>query len=228
MWFEVERLEAFYRGLKVLHGVNLGLREGEVLAVLGPNGAGKTTLLHALMGLVRAEGKVLLEGVPLVGPPEVRARRVGYAMEGRRLFPGLTVRENLLVGLERPGKVDLAPLLALFPRLEVLLFRLASTLSGGEAQMVAIGRALLRRPRLLLLDEPSLGLAPILVKELAEKLSGVFAWGVRGVIVVEQNLGMALRLAHRVVVLQGGRIVLEAKREELDTRVLQRVYLGEL
>jgi branched-chain amino acid transport system ATP-binding protein len=228
MWFEVERLEAFYGGLKVLHGVNLGLREGEVLAVLGPNGAGKTTLLHALMGLVRAEGKVLLEGVPLVGPPEVRARRVGYAMEGRRLFPGLTVRENLLVGLERPGKVDLAPLLALFPRLEVLLFRLASTLSGGEAQMVAIGRALLRRPRLLLLDEPSLGLAPILVKELAEKLSGVFAWGVRGVIVVEQNLGMALRLAHRVVVLQGGRIVLEAKREELDTRVLQRVYLGEL
>jgi len=101
MWFEVERLEAFYGGLKVLHGVNLGLREGEVLAVLGPNGAGKTTLLHALMGLVRAEGKVLLEGVPLVGPPEVRARRVGYAMEGRRLFPGLTVRENLLVGLER-------------------------------------------------------------------------------------------------------------------------------
>jgi branched-chain amino acid transport system ATP-binding protein len=228
MWFEVERLEAFYGGLKVLHGVNLGLREGEVLAVLGPNGAGKTTLLHALMGLVRAEGKVLLEGVPLVGPPEVRARRVGYAMEGRRLFPGLTVRENLLVGLERPGKVDLAPLLALFPRLEVLLSRLASTLSGGEAQMVAIGRALLRRPRLLLLDEPSLGLAPILVKELAEKLSGVFAWGVRGVIVVEQNLGMALRLAHRVAVLQGGRIVLEAKREELDTRVLQRVYLGEL
>jgi branched-chain amino acid transport system ATP-binding protein len=228
MWFEVERLEAFYGGLKVLHGVNLGLQEGEVLAVLGPNGAGKTTLLHALMGLVRAEGKVLLEGVPLVGPPEVRARRVGYAMEGRRLFPGLTVRENLLVGLERPGKVDLAPLLALFPRLEVLLSRLASTLSGGEAQMVAIGRALLRRPRLLLLDEPSLGLAPILVKELAEKLSGVFAWGVRGVIVVEQNLGMALRLAHRVVVLQGGRIVLEAKREELDTRVLQRVYLGEL
>lgn len=226
MLLEIRNLKAFYGGLQALWDVELDVAEREAVAILGPNGAGKTTLLKALFGLVEYTGEIRVSGRRLSGPPEVRAELMAYVMEGRRLFPGLSVRDNLLIAAKRGSERDLPRLYALFPRLRDLESRLAYGLSGGEAQMVAIGRALLRRPHLLLLDEPSLGLAPTSVSALANVLKAVWEWGVEGVILVEQNLGLALEVCERVCVMHAGSIRHVASRSSLDPEVIQGFYLG--
>jgi len=230
----VEGLTVRYGSLEAVRGVSFGLEEGEALAVIGPNGAGKTSLLRGLLGLARAEGKVLWAGEELRRPtPEALLERgVVLVPEGRALFPGLSVEDNLRLGgfarfkRGRGLSEDLERVHALFPRLRERRSWPAGTLSGGEQQMLAIGRALMSRPRLLLLDEPSLGLAPLVVREIFRALAGLKAQGVT-LLVVEQNARMALSLADRGLVLEAGEVALFAPAEQLqkDPRLLE-AYLG--
>jgi len=231
---EVRGLSVRYGPVRALEEVSLALGEGEVVAVLGPNGAGKSTLLRAISGLVAPwAGEVWFEGGRITGWPPQKVARLGIAHvpEGRRLFPYMTVRENLLLGAYlRPRrdevKRDLARVLDLFPALRERLGRPAFTLSGGEQQMLAIGRALMARPRLLLLDEPSLGLSPRLVKEIARIISEAHRQGV-AILLVEQNAALALRLAQRGYLLERGRVVMEGPAGALlATDIIRRAYLG--
>ncbi len=228
----VRRLEAGYGPLQVLFGVELRLERGEMVALLGPNGAGKTTLLKALMGLAWRRGEVELEGQPIGHLPPHRVARLGLAMvpEGRGLFPEMTVQENLLLGAYRPEarrslRESLQRAYELFPRLYERRVQLAGTLSGGEQQMLAIARALMSHPRLLLVDEPTLGLAPRLGTEILKALAGLKAQV--PILLAEQNLVLALELADRVYVLEQGRVVLEGDAADLarDPRV-RASYLG--
>ncbi len=228
----VRRLEAGYGPLQVLFGVELRLERGEMVALLGPNGAGKTTLLKALMGLVWRRGEVELEGQPIGHLPPHRVARLGLAMvpEGRGLFPEMTVQENLLLGAYRPEarrslRESLQRAYELFPRLYERRVQLAGTLSGGEQQMLAIARALMSHPRLLLVDEPTLGLAPRLGTEILKALAGLKAQV--PILLAEQNLVLALELADRAYVLEQGRVVLEGDAADLarDPRV-RASYLG--
>jgi branched-chain amino acid transport system ATP-binding protein len=219
---EVKGISAAYGDVRVLHGVSLRVEEGEIVSLLGANGAGKTTTLKAISGLIAArEGAVTFDGRPLTGlsPSRIVERGIAHVPEGRQLFTNMTVEENLEMGayLSRANAAlarSRAWVLELFPRLSERRRQVAGTLSGGEQQMVAIGRALMSLPRLLILDEPSLGLAPIVVRSIFETVKRINAEGTT-VLLVEQNLAQSLRLSHRGYVLETGRIVLEGRGQEL-------------
>jgi len=230
----LEGIDAFYGDLQALAEVSLEVREGEIVALVGANAAGKSTTLRVISGLVNPRrGRVLLNDADLVDVPAHRRvdRGIVQVPEGRRLFPFMTVAENLVLGAhaERArGERDrtLAHVYELFPVLGERRTQLAGSLSGGEQQMCAIGRALMARPRILMLDEPTLGLAPVLVARIFETVRTINRQGVT-VLLVEQNVRQALTLAHRACVLESGRLVLEGQARELlgDDR-LKRAYLG--
>ncbi len=230
----LEGVDAFYGDLQALHGVSLEVRAGELVALVGANAAGKTTTLRVISGTLPARrGRVLLDGQDLASiPAHLRvARGVVQVPEGRRLFPFLTVHENLLLGAHAPEAraheaASLEYVLGLFPVLKDRATQLAGSLSGGEQQMCAIGRALMARPRLLMLDEPTLGIAPVLVQRIFETVAAINRDGVT-VLLVEQNVRRALALAHRAVALENGRVVLAGPAQELlaDER-LKKAYLG--
>ena len=233
MRLEVQALETCYGKAQVLFGVDLEVEAGELVALLGANGAGKTTLLRALSGLLRPwKGSVLLGGKDLRGLSPARRARLGlgHVPEGRQLFPLMTVEENLRLGAAflAPGreKEGYERVYALFPRLAERRRQLAGTLSGGEQQMLAIGRALMGFPRILLVDEPSLGLSPRLAEEVLLALKEVARGGV-GVLLVEQNVALSLEVAERGYVLEHGRVVLEGPAQALaqDPRV-REAYLS--
>ena len=231
---DVHGLEVWYGAAPALWGVSLTLRAGEPLAVVGPNGAGKTTLINALCGIERARaGRIVVDGTDVTRWPSHRFCAAGIAIvpEGRRLFTAMTVRENLELGSYLPRaraeRADsLAAALELFPALGEKLASPAGELSGGQQQMVAIARALMARPRLLLLDEPSLGLSPLIVADMFDAVRRINAQGV-SVLLVEQNVEIALSLSDRAYVLEEGRIVAEGESDDLLARPeIQRAYLG--
>jgi branched-chain amino acid transport system ATP-binding protein len=227
----LEGLGVALRGAAALDRISLTVGAGEVVALLGANGAGKSTLLKAIMGLLPSTGAIRLEGAEISGlSPARRARRgVGYVPEGRRLFPGMSVRDTLLVGSRAGGRTAaerLAGVLEFFPDLRPRLGTPAWQLSGGQQQMLAIGRALMGAPKLLLLDEPSLGLAPMLVDELLERTRALAAEGV-AILLAEQSVARALGIASRVYALAQGRIVAHGPAVELSrSPALERAFLG--
>ena len=230
----VDGVEIGYGDMLAVRGVSLEVRAGEIVALIGSNGAGKTTTLRAISGLIPLRGgRLELDGRRLEGatPAAIVAGGVAHVPEGRQLFPTMTVRENLELGARTPESrrrrpETLARVLELFPRLAERRRQLAGTLSGGEQQMTAIGRALMARPRLLLLDEPSLGLAPVVVAAIFENLARINRDGV-AILLVEQNVARALRLAQRTYVLENGTIALEGPSARLsaDERI-KRAYFG--
>ena len=230
----VDALEVAYGEIRALKGVALEVGRGEIVALLGNNGAGKTTTLKTISGLLRpTRGAVMLDGKPLIGVPphDIVSKGIAHVPEGRRIFNRLTVRENLMMGayLRRDAGIadDLDRVFALFPRLEERVAQVAGTLSGGEQQMLAIGRALMLSPRLLLLDEPSMGLAPVLVEQIFDTIAGINRQGTT-ILLVEQNAAMALSIAHRGYVLETGTIALTGTAAELsDNAEVRRAYLGE-
>jgi branched-chain amino acid transport system ATP-binding protein len=229
MTFAVDNLDAGYGRVQVLYGISVTVAPGEIVALIGPNGAGKSTLLRAASGMVKPTGgSVRLGPRDLTGASIEAIARAGVAHvpEGRRLFPGLTVRDNLRLGGWRGRQEDLSAVLALFPRLAERLGQVAGSMSGGEQQMCAVGRALMGRPEYLLIDELSLGLAPMVVDEILSRLTDVAAAGT-GVLLVEQDAGAALSVAQRAYVLENGRITLAGPAGELadDPRV-RTAYLG--
>jgi branched-chain amino acid transport system ATP-binding protein len=227
---EARALEAGYGPVQVLWDVELDVGEDEIVALVGSNGAGKTTLLRAISGLIAPTGGELrFDGGSVIGMPPEQIVELGIAHvpEGRRLFPGLTVRENLLAGAYASrGVPDIDRAVELFPRLGERLSQVAGSLSGGEQQMCAIARGLMSRPKLLMIDELSLGLAPKLVEDILERLEAV-AEGGTALLVVEQDVDAALRIARRGYVLENGRIVASGPSRELleDPRV-REAYLG--
>ncbi len=230
---EVRDLRVSYGGIEAVHGVSFDVREGEIVALVGANGAGKTSVLRGLSGMVRATGDVALNGRSLVGlaPDAVLRAGLAHVPEGRGVFPELTVEENLRLGawLRKPGpELDrqYERVFTRFPRLRERLKQAAGTLSGGEQQMLAMGRALLCGARVLLLDEPSMGLSPRLTQEIFAVLRELNAEGFT-LLLVEQNANQALRLAQRAHVLENGRIALSGTGRELleDARV-RDIYLG--
>lgn len=231
---EIRDLEVRYGAIVALHGISLRVSRGEVVTLIGSNGAGKTTTLRTISGLLRASrGSILFEGRPINQMPAHEIVRVGIAQspEGRGVFPNMSVDENLRLGAyARRDHAEIAKdrerALSLFPRLKERLGQFAGTLSGGEQQMLAIARALLARPRLLLLDEPSLGLAPQLVQTIFKIIREINAAGTT-ILLVEQNAHMALRVAHRAYVLEVGRIVMEGAAAELGASdEVRKAYLG--
>ncbi|HKM62101.1 MAG TPA: ABC transporter ATP-binding protein [Acidisphaera sp.] len=232
MLLQLEGVGAAYRGLKALQGVSLEVAQGEIVAVVGANGAGKSTLLKAIAGQVATEGAIRFDGTPLARVPPHRIARMGVSLvpEGRRLFPRLSVEDNLRLGAyakrDADGFKPLDLVFSLFPRLSERLRQRAETLSGGEQQMLAIGRALMSRPRLLMLDEPSQGIMPRLVDDIFAAVGRIRALGVT-VLLVEQRLVEALEIADRAYVLQTGRVVLSGPAADIaaDTAV-RRAYLG--
>ena len=231
----VSDLQVAYGAAGALWGVSLEVRAGELLCVVGPNSAGKTTLINAIAGLLPARGgRIELEGRDLTRLPPHRFCAEGIALvpEGRRLFGGMTVRENLEVGSLLPAArarraESLERVLALFPVLEQKLHAPAAALSGGQQQMVAIARALMARPKLLLLDEPSLGLSPLVVRDMFAAIERIAAGGMT-ILLVEQNVATALQIAQRVYVLEEGRIVAEGTPEAIMSRAeIRRAFLGE-
>jgi branched-chain amino acid transport system ATP-binding protein len=216
----IDGLEAYYGDSHVLHGVSFALRPGEVLALLGRNGAGKTTCISSIMGLLPPrEGSIALFGHPIAGlPPEKISRAgVGLVPQGRRVFPSLSVRENLDIARQREqttGRpLTLERIWQLFPQLAERKRQLAGSLSGGEQQMLAIGRALMGNPGVLLMDEPSEGLAPLIVAEVGRTIGKLKADG-QSILLVEQNSRLAMSLADHVVILNTGRVVFDGRVEE--------------
>jgi branched-chain amino acid transport system ATP-binding protein len=231
---EARGLDVVLGEYQVLWGAHLTAREGEIVAVLGPNGSGKSTLLNTIAGLYRPRaGEVRFAGRPITGLPAHRIVREGLSLvlERRRLFPYLTVRQNVRLGAHHPGaragrEQQLARMTEIFPLIAARGEQLAHTLSGGEQQMVAIARGLMARPRLLMIDEPFLGLAPRVVEEICDVIRRINADGVT-VVFIEQNVERALELAHRGVVLESGRTVLEGRAEDLlRSEEVRRVFLG--
>jgi branched-chain amino acid transport system ATP-binding protein len=229
----IDDLEVRYGAIQALRGVSLEVHGGEIVTLIGSNGAGKSTLLRAVSGLVRpSRGRIALEGVDVTErrPDAIVGMGCSHVPEGRRVFSSLTVLENLQMGAYPRRGVEtegLGRVFGLFPRLRERLRQPAGTLSGGEQQMLAIGRALMAEPLLVLLDEPSLGLAPRLVAQIFEIVRAVNEQGTT-VVLVEQNARQALRVAHRAYVLESGTVALEGRADELarDPRV-RRAYLGE-
>jgi branched-chain amino acid transport system ATP-binding protein len=212
-----EGLQTYYGKSHILHGVSIEAAEGQVTALLGRNGAGKTTTLRSLMGLTQPrEGKVAIFGTPTTHwpPYRVAALGVGYVPEGRRIFPNLTVEENLMVPLERAGPWTPASIYQLFPRLQERRLNRGRQLSGGEQEMLSIARALLLNPKLLILDEPSQGLAPLIVREVFRIVAHMRAEGI-SVLMVEQNVRMSLEIADHAYVLDDGHVVYSGPAREL-------------
>ena len=228
---ELRNVEARYGPVKALHGVSLTVGDGELVAVLGANGAGKTTTLRAISGTVRRTGDLVFGGKALPRRPEGTARAgIAHVPEGRGTFSDLTVWENLRLGAytRRGGiKDDARRVFGFFPRLEERRHQQAGTLSGGEQQMLALGRAMMARPKLLLLDEPSLGLAPIVVNEIFEALERMKGQDGMSVLVVEQNANLVLAHAARAYVLEVGTVVVEGTSDELRANEsVRKSYLG--
>ena len=232
---EVHDLYVAYGKIEVLHGLDIEVKEGEIVALLGSNGAGKTTSLRTISGLVRARrGRVLFAGgdITRLGAHQIVARGIGHVPEGRRIFGPLSVEENLRLGgyLMRRDPAEIAARLRAsyeeFPRLAERRQQLAGTLSGGEQQMLAIARALMVKPRLVVLDEPSMGLAPKLVRAIFAIIGRIRAQGT-SVLLVEQNVRQALRIAHRAYVLESGRVVLAGTAAQIaDNPQVRAAYLG--
>jgi len=231
---EVEAVDTYYGRVQALHGVSLNIDEGEIVTLIGSNGAGKTTTLRTISGLARpARGHVRLRGTDIAGlaPDRVVMRGIGHAPEGRRVFARMSVLDNLFLGAyvrkDAAGiRSDEERVFGFFPRLRERRNQIAGTLSGGEQQMLAIGRALMSRPRILLLDEPSLGLAPILVDTIFQVIQEINSQGTT-ILLIEQNAAKALQVANRGYVLETGRIVQEGTAKALlDSPDVQRAYLG--
>jgi branched-chain amino acid transport system ATP-binding protein len=229
----VRDLRAGYGPIQVLDGISLEVAEGEIVVVLGANGSGKTTTLRALSGMIPTKGEIVFGGVPVAGrrPDELIRLGMAHVPQGRGTFAELTVEENLRVGgFTRTADevaADMDRWFGLFPRLRDRRDQVAGSMSGGEQQMLAIARALMSRPRLLLLDEPSLGLAPLVVRELFDYIRDVNDRMGTTVLVVEQNANLALAIAHRGYVLETGSIVLSGTAAELSgDDAVRRAYLG--
>jgi branched-chain amino acid transport system ATP-binding protein len=230
---KVNSLDAGYGQVQILRKVDIDISEGEIVAVLGSNGAGKSTLNNNISGLYRPfAGSIEFEGedITAVSSNEIVSRGLIQVPEGRRVFPNLSVLENLEMGSYRRGKPDrkanLAKVLEIFPRLKERLKQEAGTLSGGEQQMVAIGRGLMANPKLLILDEPSLGLSPLLVEQMFELIKTINRAGLT-IVLVEQNVMQSLTIANRAFVLENGAITMSGKADELlETSDLKKSYLG--
>jgi branched-chain amino acid transport system ATP-binding protein len=231
---ELKQVTVAYGEARALWDISLDVKQGELLCIVGPNGAGKTTLVNTLAGILRpVSGRIAMEGRDITRLAPHRFCEAGIALvpEGRRLFTGMTVAENLDVGSFLPAakakrRETLDEVLQLFPALKAKLPSPAGELSGGQQQMVAIGRALMARPRLLLLDEPSLGLSPLVVGDMFDAIRKVSAGGIT-IVLVEQNVSMAMKVSHRACVLELGRIVAEGAPDELMKRPeIRQAYLG--
>ncbi|MEO0082688.1 MAG: ABC transporter ATP-binding protein [candidate division WOR-3 bacterium] len=234
MLLEVRNLAVDYGAIRALHGISFEAAEGEIVTLIGANGAGKSTTLRTLSGLVRpSAGEIVFDGNRIDGRPGHTVTRLGLIQvpEGRKPFADMTVRENLLLGAFNRSRREVSEAMERvfrsFPRLKERLNQTAGTLSGGELQMLAMGRGLMAKPRLLMLDEPSMGLSPILVREIFSIIAEINRHGTT-ILLVEQNAFMALQIAHRAYVLETGRIVLSGTARELreDPRV-KSAYLGE-
>ena len=231
---EVEKLEAFYGRIQALHGVSFALEEGGITTVLGANGAGKTTTLRAISAMVRTRGAIRFAGEPIEGKAteQIVAMGIAHVPEGRGTFVDLTVEENLRIGMyarrdKRHAGRDMERVLELFPILGQRRKQNAGTLSGGEQQMLAVARALMLGPRLLLLDEPSLGLAPLVVREIFRILRAINEESRVSILLVEQNASLALDLADHVFLLETGRVVLAGTSDVLRRDdAIRRSYLG--
>jgi len=232
----VESVHAYYGHIHALHGISLSVEEGEIVTLIGANGAGKSTTLKTISGFLRPRpGRVLLDGAPIGGlaPHDITRRGICMVPEGRRIFPRMTVLENLEMGAfarndRQTIQDDFDRVLTLFPRLKERIAQVAGTLSGGEQQMLAIGRGLMARPKILLLDEPSMGLAPVLVEVIFQTIRNINAQGVT-ILLVEQNALMALRIARRGYILETGRIVHTDQAERLrQNDLVRKSYLGEV
>jgi len=230
----LEDVHSYYGNIHALQGVTLEVGRGEIVTLIGANGAGKTTTLKSISALVRPrEGRVVYEGQDIARTEAHQLVRlgIGHAPEGRRIFPRLTVIENLQMGAYTRNQKEIGPdverVFTLFPRLRERTHQLGGTLSGGEQQMLAIGRAMMCQPKLLLLDEPSLGLAPILVQQVFATIKEINEQGVT-ILLVEQNALQALTIAHRGYVLQTGKVVLTGSSKELrENEMVRKAYLGE-
>jgi branched-chain amino acid transport system ATP-binding protein len=227
---DVRAIDAFYGDFQALFGVSLRVEPGQVIAVIGANGAGKSTLLKSIVGLMHPRhGEILLDGMPITDAAAFAAVKRGIALvpEGRRLFPSLTVEENLLIGgqSQRPGPWTLARIYGLFPVLAERGHLPATALSGGQQQMAAIGRALMSNPRLLLCDEISLGLAPIVVRDIYAQLPAIAGEGL-SLIIVEQDIVQALKAANHVYCLQEGRVALQGAARTLTRERISAAYFG--
>ena len=232
---QLENVHSYYGNIHALHGISLYVNQGEVVTLIGANGAGKSTTIRTISGIMHPrEGTVIFEGQPIQGIPahELVGRGIAQSPEGRRIFPRLSVQDNLLMGAylrndKKEVESDMERVFGLFPRLKERRKQLGGTLSGGEQQMLAIGRALMARPRLLLLDEPSMGLAPVLVEGIFEIVKQINATGTT-ILLVEQNALMALEVAQRGYVLQSGSVVLTDEASALlKNEMVRKVYLGE-
>ena len=232
----ISDLQVYYGAIRALDGISLEVKQGEIVCMIGANGAGKSTTIRTVSGLVRPRaGSIEFEGQPLhrLPPHQIVTLGVGQSPEGRRVFANMTVRENLDLGAftrdkqKAQKRADMEQAFTLFPRLKERESQLAGTLSGGEQQMLAIGRALMARPRLLLLDEPSLGLAPFLVRDIFKIIQDINKQGMT-ILLVEQNANQALRIAHRGYVLETGRVVLaDSAANLLQNENVRKAYLGE-
>lgn len=231
---KIENIDVYYGAIHALKGVGVEVHEGEIVTLIGANGAGKSTILRTISGLLKPkEGKINFEGKAIAGIAAQEIVKLGISQvpEGRRVFANMSVLENLELGAyirnDKKGiQEDMKKVFERFPRLAERRSQLAGTLSGGEQQMLAMGRALMSRPRLLLLDEPSMGLAPLLVKEIFSIIKEINAGGTT-VLLVEQNAHMALSIAHRAYVLETGRITLSGDAKELAaSEEIRKAYLG--
>jgi len=236
MLLEFRHIDTYYGDLHVLKDVNYAIEEGEIIALLGGNACGKSTTMKTIMGVVRpARGQVIYQGQPIERLPTAERVRRGIApvLEARRLFPRMTVFENLEMGayLRKRGPEfdqDLERVYTLFPRVKERRDQIAGTLSGGEQQMVAMGRALMARPKLLCMDEPSMGLSPLYVEQVFDIVQAINRQGTT-IFMVEQNANMALSIAHRAYVLQTGQVVLSGAASELrQNPLIREAYLGEM
>lgn len=231
---QIKDLHVSYGGIKALRGINIDVPDGKIVTLIGANGAGKSTLLRTISGLVKAEsGSINIDGTELVGMPINKICQTGIALspEGRRVFTDLTVQENLMIGAylrndKKAIEEDLKWVYELFPRLQERSWQFAGTLSGGEQQMLAVGRALMSKPKVLMLDEPSLGLAPLIVQQIFDIIKEINKNGVT-VLLIEQNANMALKTADIAYVIETGEIVLSGSGEEVMTNPqVREAYLG--
>ncbi|PLS18453.1 ABC transporter ATP-binding protein [Bacillus sp. M6-12] len=231
---KVENINVFYGNIQAIRDVSIEVNEGEIVTLIGANGAGKSTLLKTVSGLLKPkQGQILYEGKSINGKPaqSIVKQGISHVPEGRRIFANMSVEENLELGAflrkDKAGiREDMEKVYELFPRMRERLKQQAGTLSGGEQQMLAMGRALMARPRLLLLDEPSMGLAPLLVKTIFRIIEEINKTGTT-ILLVEQNANLALSIAHRAYVVETGRIVLSGSAEELTaSEQVKMAYLG--
>lgn len=229
---EIKNLQVSYGGINAVKGVSFSVEKGKIVTLVGSNGAGKSTILRAISGIVKpASGEILINGENVVGksPDAIVSRGVTLVPEGRRVFPNLTVLENLKIGayLRKDDiKDSIDEIYQLFPRLKERSWQLAGTLSGGEQQMLAVGRALMSRPQVIMMDEPSLGLAPLVVRDIFSIIKTINSNGIT-VLLIEQNANMALRTADRGFVMETGSLIMEGTGKELlENEKVREAYLG--